>query len=505
MDILNNLMHGFALSLTATNLMYALIGCLLGTLVGVLPGLGPVATLAMLLPATYVLDPVAGIIMMAGIYYGAQYGGSTTAIMIRLPGESSSLVTTLDGYEMTRQGKAGTALALAAVGSFFAGCVGTLLVALFAPQLANIAFHFSAPEYFSLMCLGLVGAVALSHGDPLKALIMTVLGLLLSLVGSDITSGETRFTFGFDELEDGLDFAIVAMALFGFGEIIGNLQHASASQHVAPQKVSTLRISKQDMKLATPAILRGSLIGFFFGILPGGGAVLASFASYTVEKRLGRRKGEMPFGQGNIRGLAGPESANNAGAQTNFIPMLTLGIPSGPTMALMIAALSVHDIQTGPQIITRNPDLFWALIASMWIGNLILLILNYPLIGIWIRLLAIPYKWLFPAIVLFCTVGIYCITNSPFPVLLLAFFIFFGYAARRYAFEGAPLMLGFILGSDMEEYLRRALTLSGGDWSVFLTRPISASFLAVCALLLMMMGFSFIRTKRDEVFAENES
>ncbi|OVZ60171.1 hypothetical protein CDO46_22520 [Pigmentiphaga sp. NML030171] len=505
MDLLHNIATGFSLALSASNLMYALAGCLLGTLVGVLPGLGPVATVAMLLPATYALDPIPGLIMMAGIYYGAQYGGSTTAILIKLPGESSSLVTTLDGYEMTRQGKAGTALALAAVGSFFAGCVGTLILAAFSPQLAKVAFHFGAPEYFALMCLGLIGAIALSSGDMLKALAMTVLGLLFGMVGSDVTSGETRFTFGLLDLEDGLEFAIVAMAWFGFGEIIWNLHNADPSRHVAPQRVSRLRISREDMKAAMPAIFRGSAIGTLFGVLPGGGAVLASFASYTVEKKLGPKPGEPDFGKGNLRGLAGPESANNAGAQTNFIPMLTLGIPSGPVMALMIAALSIHDIQAGPQILTRNADLFWALVASMWIGNFMLLILNYPLIGIWIRLLTVPYKWLFPAIVLFCTIGVYCISNSAFAVLLLAFFIFFGYAARRLQFEGAPLMLGFILGGDMEEYLRRSLTLSGGDWSVFVQRPLSATFLAICAGTLALMSLSFIKARRRQVFVEAEA
>lgn len=502
MEVFDNLIHGFSLALSSSNLLYALIGCLVGTLVGVLPGLGPVATVAMLLPATYVLDPIPGIIMMASIYYGAQYGGSTTAILMKLPGESASLVTTLDGYAMTQKGRAGTALGLAAIGSFFAGCVGTLVLALFAPQLAQMAFYFEAPEYFALMCLGLMGAVALSSGDVPKALLMTVLGLLLSLVGTDITSGETRFTLGQLELEDGLDFAIVAMAWFGFGEIIWNLQHTESAEELSVQKVSQLRVSRADMRAAMPAILRGTLIGTAFGVLPGGGAVLASFASYSVEKKIGQRNGEEAFGQGNVRGLAGPETANNAGAQTNFIPMLTLGIPSGPTMALMIAALSVHDIQVGPQILTRNPDLFWALVASMWIGNLLLLILNFPLIGIWVRLLRIPYRWLFPGIVLFCTVGVYCIASNPFSVLMLAFFIFFGYAARRYAFEGAPLMLGFVLGSEMEEFLRRALTVSGGDWSVFVQRPISGSFLALAVGLLVMMSSSAVRRKREQVFIE---
>ncbi|WP_299451141.1 tripartite tricarboxylate transporter permease [uncultured Pigmentiphaga sp.] len=505
MELLQHIATGFAQAATTTNLLYALAGCLLGTLVGVLPGLGPVATVAMLLPATYALDPIPGLIMMAGIYYGAQYGGSTTAILIKLPGESSSLVTTLDGYAMTRQGKAGTALALAALGSFFAGCVGTFILAAFSPQLAKVAFHFGAPEYFSLMCLGLIGAIALSSGDVVKALAMTVLGLLLGMIGSDVTSGETRFTFGFLELEDGLEFAIVAMAWFGFGEIIWNLTQSDPSQHDTPQNVSRLRISWRDMKVALPAIFRGSAIGTLFGVLPGGGAVLASFASYTVEKKLGPKPGEPAFGEGNLRGLAGPESANNAGAQTNFIPMLTLGIPSGPVMALMIAALSVHDIQAGPQILTRNADLFWALVASMWIGNLMLLVLNYPLIGIWIRLLAIPYKWLFPAIVLFCTIGVYCISNSSFSILLLAFFILFGYAAKRLQFEGAPLMLGLILGANMEEYLRRSLTLSGGDWTVFLYRPLSATLLSLCGAMLLLMSLSSVKVKRRQVFADAEA
>ncbi|MCU5772489.1 tripartite tricarboxylate transporter permease [Erwiniaceae bacterium BAC15a-03b] len=503
MEFLSHLELGFAAAMSLTNLGYALLGCLLGTLIGVLPGLGPVATLAMLLPSTYALPPATGLIMLAGIYYGAQYGGSTTAILINLPGESSSVVTALDGHALTKRNQAGRALAVAAIGSFFAGCVGTLLLAAFSPQLVKVAFYFGPAEYFSLMCLGMIGSVALSSGDLLKALAMIIFGMTLGLVGSDVNTGVVRYSFGFLELEDGIDFTVVAMALFGFGEIIWNLQTRDQQAATPPPRVAKLRLSWQMLRESFPAMFRGSMLGSLLGILPGGGAVLASFAAYTFEKKMPLAEGEIPLGKGNLRGVAGPESANNAGAQTSFIPMLTLGLPATPTMALMIAALSIHDIQPGPQMLTTHGDLFWTLVASMWIGNLFLLVLNFPLINIWVKLLTIPYKWIFPAIVLFCTVGIYSIASSSFSVWLLAGFIFFGYAARRLGFEGAPLLLGFILGSQMEEYLRRALTLSGGQWDVLWQRPISATLLAGSLLLLCTICLGSVRRKRAEIFVED--
>ncbi|MBV8247935.1 MAG: tripartite tricarboxylate transporter permease [Comamonas sp.] len=503
MDLIQNLSTGFGVAFTFQNLIYCFVGCLLGTLIGVLPGIGPVATIAMLLPATYALPPVAALIMLAGIYYGAQYGGSTTAILVNLPGESSSVVTVIDGYQMARKGRAGPALAAAGIGSFFAGCVGTVILAAFAPPLTEVAFKFGPAEYFSLMTLGLIGAVVLASGSLLKAIAMIVLGLLLGMVGTDVNSGVARYSFDIPELTDGIDFVVIAMGVFGYGEIISNLAQPEDEREVFAAKVSGLMPSKEDFKRMIPAMLRGTALGSALGILPGGGAMLSAFAAYTIEKKTKLKPGEVPFGQGNIRGVTAPESANNAGSQTSFIPLLTLGIPPNAVMALMVGAMTIHNIQPGPQVMTSNPELFWGLIASMWIGNLMLIILNLPLIGVWIKLLTVPYRWLFPSIVLFCAIGVYGTNNNAWDVWMVGVFGFIGYVFHKLGTEPAPLLLGFILGPMMEENLRRALLLSRGDWSVFVTRPISAGLLLGALALLVIVLLPAVKNKREEAFVED--
>ncbi len=498
-QLVDNLALGFSVAFTLNNLMYCLIGCMLGTLIGVLPGIGPIATIAMLLPATFGLPAESSLIMLAGIYYGAQYGGSTTAILVNIPGESSSVVTALDGYQMARQGKAGTALAIAALGSFFAGTVATVLLAVAAPPLAQIAFKFGPAEYFSLMTLGLIAAVVLAHGSVIKAVGMIILGLLLGLVGTDVNSGMARFSFSVPELSDGIGFVAIAMGVFGFSEIIKNLEQGE-EREIFTNKVGSLWPSMQDLKDAFPAVLRGTGLGSLLGILPGGGAVLASFSAYTLEKKLA--KDPSTFGKGDIRGVAAPESANNAAAQTSFIPLLTLGIPPNPVMALMVGAMIIQGIQPGPQVMSEKPGLFWGMIASMWIGNLMLVIINLPLIGMWIKLLTVPYRMLYPAILVFCCIGVYSLSNSPFDVAITAFFGFLGYVFVKLECEPAPLLLGFILGPMMEENLRRAMLLSRGDATTFITRPLSASLLAVAALLLVIILLPAIRKKREEAFQE---
>ena len=502
MDLISNLATGFGVAFTPINLLYCLVGCILGTLIGVLPGIGPVATIAMLLPATYALPPVSALIMLAGIYYGAQYGGSTTAILVNLPGESSSVVTMIDGYQMARKGRAGPALAAAGLGSFFAGSVGTLILAAFAAPLTELAFKFGPAEYFSLMVLGLIGAVVLASGSLIKAIAMIVLGLLLGLVGTDVNSGVARFSFEIPELTDGVGFVVIAMGVFGYGEIISNLSQPEEDREVYTAKVQGLLPTLSDIRLMIPAILRGTALGSILGVLPGGGALLAAFAAYTIEKKTVLKPGEVPFGQGNIRGVASPESANNAGAQTSFIPLLTLGIPPNAVMALMVGAMTIHNIQPGPQVMTSNPELFWGLIASMWIGNLMLVILNLPLIGMWIKLLSVPYRLLFPAIVLFCAIGVYSTNNNTFDIWLVALFGLIGYIFMKLGCEPAPLLLGFILGPMMEENLRRALLLSRGDWSVFVTRPLSGSLLAAALVLLIIVLLPSVKAKRQEAFVE---
>jgi putative tricarboxylic transport membrane protein len=499
MDLWNHLVLGFGVALTPINLMYALIGSLLGTLIGVLPGIGPVATIAMLLPTTYALQPVSALIMLAGIYYGAQYGGSTTSILINMPGETSSAVTCLDGYQMARKGEAGAALSIAAIGSFFAGCVSTVLVAAVSVPLSELALKFGPAEYFSLMTLGLIGATVLAHGSLIKAIAMVILGLLLGIVGTDVNSGVARFDFGIPELSDGLGVVSVAMGLFGFAEIIINLESTEVRELLS-SKIKGFWLTKKQIRAAAPAVLRGTALGSVLGILPGGGAMLSSFASYAVEKKLAKDPSQ--FGKGAIQGVAGPESANNAGAQTSFIPLLTLGIPENAVMAMMVGAMTIHNIQPGPQVMTSNPQLFWGLIASMWVGNLMLVVLNLPLIGMWIKLLTVPYRMLYPAILLFCAIGVYTVSNTSFDVSQTAFMGFLGVLFMKLECEPAPLLLGFVLGPMMEENLRRALLLSRGDPFVFVQRPISAGLLIAAVLLLLVIGLPNIRRKREEAFQE---
>jgi TctA family transporter len=503
MEFFNNLALGFAVALTAKNLFYCLVGTIVGTVVGVLPGLGPVATIAILLPITFGLEPTTALIMLAGIYYGASYGGSTTAILVNLPGETSSVVTALDGYQMARQGKAGEALLVAALGSFFAGTVGTIIIAAFAPPLGELALKFGPADYFSLMVLGLIAAVVLAHGSIIKAIAMIILGLLLGLIGTDVTSGVERFTFGVPELADGLDFVVIAMGVFGIGEIVANLERPEEHRETFATSAKSLgvwRLSREDFRRAWPASVRGTLLGSALGILPGGGATLGAFSSYMMEKKLA--KDPKRFGKGAIEGVAGPESANNAGAQTSFIPMLTLGLPSNAVMALMIGALMIHNIQPGPQVMTGNPQLFWGLIASMWIGNVLLVILNLPLIGIWIKLLTVEYRLLFPVILLLCAIGVYSVSSSAFLVYATALFGLIGYTFAKLQCEPAPLLLGFVLGPMMEENLRRAMTMSGGNASIFVTEPVSLILLLLAAGLLVLIASPALSKRREEAFQE---
>jgi putative tricarboxylic transport membrane protein len=498
-DLFSNLALGFSVALTFQNIGLAFLGCLVGTLIGVLPGVGPIATIAMLLPITFGLDPTGALIMLAGIYYGAQYGGSTTAILVNIPGEATSVVTALDGHQMARQGRAGVALGIAAIGSFFAGTVATLVIAALGAPLTKLALIFGPTEYFSLMIMGLVFAVVLARGSILKAIAMILVGVLLSTVGLDLETGEERMTFGLAFLSDGIDFAVLAMGIFGIAEIMRNLDHTE-HRDVVRQAIGRLLPNKEDFKQSYKPVLRGTFIGAILGILPGNGAVLGPFAAYTLEKKIA--KDPRRFGRGAIEGVAGPESANNAGAQTSFIPLLTLGIPPNAVMALMVGAMTIHGIIPGPQVMTKNPNLFWGMIASMWVGNLMLLVINLPLVGMWVRLLKVPYRLLFPAILMFCCIGIYSINSLPTDVMFIALFGFVGYTLMKFGFEPAPMLLGFVLGKLMEENLRRALILSRGSMETFIERPVSAALLAVAAILLIIALLPSIRKGRDEVFTE---
>ncbi|RDW13066.1 tripartite tricarboxylate transporter permease [Paracoccus thiocyanatus] len=502
MELLGNLALGFSVASSLANLAFCLIGVILGTLIGVLPGIGATATIAMLLPITFQLEPVSSLIMLAGIYYGAQYGGSTTAILINMPGESSSAVTAIDGYQMARQGRAGTALATAALGSFFAGTVATFLVAIFAPPLTTVALKFGAAEYFSLMVMGLVMSVALAHGSVLKALAMVVLGLLLGMVGTDIYTGTPRFTMGITQYADGLNFVAVAVGVFGIAEILRNLEDEHDRQ-VMTKNINRLFPTRQEFRQMVGPVLRGTGIGSVLGILPGGGAILASFASYTIEKKVSDRPEE--FGKGALAGVAGPESANNAGAQTSFIPLLTLGIPANPVMALMIGAMIIQGIVPGPNVVSEQPALFWGIVASMWIGNLMLVVLNLPLIGLWVKLLSVPYYVLFPIIMAMCSIGVYSVASNAYDLFAVAFFGLLGYVMSKLRCEPAPLLLGFVLGPLLEENLRRAMILSRGDPMTFLTRPISATLLGLSLVVLVLVFLPQIRKRRDEVFTESDA
>lgn len=498
-DLLANLSIGLASAFTLENLFYCFAGVLLGTLIGVLPGIGTVATIAMLLPVTFGLPSVAALIMLSGIYYGAQYGGSTTAILINLPGESSSVVTAIDGYQMARSGRAGVALATAAFGSFFAGTVATLLLALFAPPLAAVALTFGPAEYASLMVLGLIASITLASGSLLKAFAMIIFGLLLGLAGQDIYTGAQRFTLGMIELIDGFEFIAIVMGMFGIAEVIRNLED-ERSRSVLSTSIRNLFPSRQDLRNMAAPVVRGTALGSILGILPGGGAMLSSFASYALEKKVSREP--QTFGKGAIAGVAGPESANNAGAQTSFIPMLTLGIPSNPVMALMIGALIIQGITPGPNVVTQQPQLFWGLIVSMWLGNLMLVLLNLPLIGIWVRLLSVPYHVLYPAIVVFCAIGVFSVNNAGFDVTLMAIFAVIGYVLVKLDCEPAPLLLGFVVGPMLEENIRRAMLVSRGDPMIFVERPISAVLLLIAALSIAAVSLPAIRKGRDVAFQE---
>ncbi|MBW4655906.1 MAG: tripartite tricarboxylate transporter permease [Kaiparowitsia implicata GSE-PSE-MK54-09C] len=498
MDILANLLLGLQTAGSLTNLLYCFVGVFLGTAIGVLPGLGPTATIAILLPITFTMGPENALIMLAGIYYGAQYGGSTTAILVNLPGEPSSVVTAIDGYQMARKGRAGVALSTAAISSFVAGTIATMLIALFAPILGEVALKFGPAEYFSLLSLGLVAALVLAHGSLLQAFGTVIVGLLLGLIGPDVNSGVQRFTFGITGMQDGISFVIVAMGVFGLGEIVANLGDESGRS--LSGTISRMLPSRADFQRMAAPIVRGTALGSLLGILPGGGAMLASFASYTVEKKLSKFPDE--FGKGAIEGVAGPEAANNAGAQTAFIPMLTLGVPSNSIMALIIGAMIIQGIQPGPSVMIEQPALFWGVIVSMWIGNLMLLVLNLPMIGLWVRMIGIPYHFLFPAILVFCAIGAFSLNNSTFDVFLLALFGVVGYVLRKLDCEPAPLLLGFILGPMMEENLRRALMINRGDASVLFTRPISCALLIAAVALLVMVLLPSIRASREVAFQE---
>jgi putative tricarboxylic transport membrane protein len=496
MDVFDHLAFGFGVAFSLQNLAYCFLGVVLGTLIGVLPGIGPLVAIGMLFPITFTLPPVPALIMLAGIYYGAQYGGSTTSILVNLPGETAAAVTCLDGYQMARQGRAGPALAVAALASFFAGCIGTLLIALAGPLLASWALHFGAAEYFSLMLMGLVAAAVLPQGDMVKGLAMVVLGLLLGIVGTDVNSGIVRYSFGILDLSDGIGFTVIAVGLFAVAEVVSNLERKERRE-VFTRKLTHFMPTAKDLKDSTWPTLRGTVVGAFFGVLPGTGPALPTFVTYMLEKKIASDPSR--FGKGAIEGVAAPEAANNAAAQTNFIPTLTLGLPGSPIMALMTGAMMMQGIAPGPQVMSSKPELFWGIVASMWIGNILLVVLNLPLVGVWVRLLRVPYRWLFPSIIMFCCIGNYSVNNNPFDVYLCALVGVLGYVLVKLECEPAPLILGYVLGPLMEEHLRRALLLSRGDPTVFFTRPISLAFMIATVLILLAMVAPRSRTKRSEL------
>ena len=484
MDVLDSLALGFGVAFSTQNLLYCFTGVALGTLIGVLPGIGPLTTIGLLFPITFYLPPLPSLIMLAGIYYGAQYGGAITSILVNLPGETASAVTCLDGYAMARQGRAGAALAIAALASFLAGCIGTLLIALAGPPLAEWVLAFGPAEYFSLMLMGLVGSAVLTQGDAVKGLAMVALGLLLGMVGTDVNSGIARYDFDIPELTDGIGFTVIAVGLFAVAEIVTNLER-SEPQAAFTGRLPSLMPTRRDLKDAFWPALRGTGVGAFFGLLPGAGPALSTFATYMLEKKLARAP--QRFGKGAVEGVAGPEAANNAAAQTSFIPTLTLGIPGTAVMSLMLGAMIMQGVTPGPQVMTAQPELFWGIVASMWIGNLMLLVLNLPLVGVWVRLLRVPYRWLFPCIVMFCGIGNFAVNNNPVDVYLCAGIGVLGYVLVKLECEPAPLLLGYVLGPLMEEHLRRAMLLSRGDPTVFFTRPISLAFMLATLLTLVIV------------------
>jgi putative tricarboxylic transport membrane protein len=492
-EILGNLAAGFAVALTPANLLYCILGSLIGTAIGVLPGLGPPATIALLLPVTYGIPATSAVIMLAGIFYGAMYGGSTTSILLNIPGEAASVVTCLDGYQMARRGRAGAALAIAAFGSFIAGTLGLVGLMCLAPPLAAFALRFGPPEYAALLVLGLVMVGYLSGASMTKGLLMAALGLLLGTVGLDPIMGSPRFTYGIFQLGEGLPFILAAMGLFGIGEVLANAEQA-IEVDVLKTRIGSLMPSREEWRQAGPAIARGSLLGFFVGVLPGGGAIISSFLSYAVEKRWSRHPER--FGQGAIEGVAGPESANNGAAAGSFIPLLTLGVPGNASMAMIFAALLIHGVRPGPLLVSEHPDIFWGLIASMYLGNVVLLALNLPLIWIWVRLLQVPYGILAPLILVFVLVGAYSVNNSVFDLGITVLFGGLGYLVRRLDFEPAPLVLAMILGPQLEAALRRSLIASRGDLLVFFERPISATLLVLALAMLASPGLRRVLGRR---------
>jgi putative tricarboxylic transport membrane protein len=502
MDAINGLMMGFSVLFTAENLYFCLLGSIVGTLVGVLPGIGPLAALALLLPVTFQLSAVAGLGMLAAIFYGAMYGGSTTSILVNIPGEAASVVTALDGHAMAKQGRAGAALGMAAISSFVAGTLSLVALTFFSPLLATVALKFGPPENFALMVLGLVCTLYMIGGSKIKGVLMIALGFLAAIVGIDIVNGQDRFTLGTVNLSAGIEILSVVIGLYGVSEILMNCETIAKNQVLA-EKIKGLWPTFADWKASWKPMMRGSFLGFFLGLVPGGGPVTASFVSYTLERRMA--KDPERFGKGAIAGVAGPESANNSAAQTSFIPLLTLGIPTNSVMALLIGALIVQGIQPGPMVIKEQPALFWGLIASMWVGNLMLLIINLPLVGIWIKLLKAPHHYLYPVILLLCAVGAYSLANNNTDVLLMVIFGVLGYFLIKAGFEPAPLILGFVLGPMMEENLRRAMTMSFGDPTVFFTRPISLGILLFTLGSFLLMTLPGLRKKRQEAFIEEQS
>jgi len=500
MDLLSQVAHGFSVALTPVNLLYCFIGVFIGTLVGVLPGIGPISAMSLLLPVTLSGTPESGIIMMAGIYYGSMYGGSTTSILVNIPGEATSVVTCLDGHEMAKQGRAGPALGIAAIGSFIAGSIAVVGLMIVAPYLARFAVAFGPAEMFSLMILGLVIVTFLTQGSMLKSLLMASMGVVLGLIGLDSITAQPRLTFGRIELYDGIGLIPVVMGLFGVAEVLTNIEQG-IKRTVSETKIRNLLPNKEDWRRSAGPIGRGTALGFFLGIIPGGGAVIASFASYALEKRVSKTPER--FGKGAIEGVAGPEAANNSAAGGAFIPLLTLGIPPNVVMALLLGAFIIHNIQPGPLLMTQRPDLFWGVITSMYIGNVMLLVLNLPLIGMWVQLLRLPYNILFPLILLFTVIGVFASSNNVFDLYVMIAFGIFGYLTRKLGYEAAPLVLAFVLGAIMENKLRTALILSAGDLTTFFTKPISAACLGVAAIMLLMPLIPFLRRKREQVALED--
>ena len=497
MEMFHSLIYGFSVGLQPVNLLFCFFGALLGTLIGVLPGLGPVGAIAILLPATFHMSPTPAIIMLAGIYYGAMYGGSTTSILVNIPGEAASVVTCLDGYQMARQGRAGPALGMAAFGSFIAGTFGVVMVTVLAVPLAAFALKFGSPEYFGLCLLGLTLITYLSSGSPIKAIIMGAFGLILSCVGLDTIHGSPRMTFNLMQLWDGIDLVPVAMGLFGIPEVLENIEKPQTTE-ILKTKIKSFFPTLADWIQSKWPIVRGSILGFFIGVLPGGHPVIASFLSYGVEKRVSKEPER--FGKGAIEGVAGPEAANNSATAGGFIPLFILGIPSNVVMALMFGALMIHGLRPGPQLLQSHPDLFWGVISSMYIGNVMLLILNLPLIPMWVQVLKVPHRILFPLILLFCIIGSYSLKNSSFDVLVMMIFGLLGYLFRKFEFEPAPLCLAFVLGPMVETNLRQSLLLSEGSFLIFFTRPISAVLISICILLVILSFLPYI-TKAKERYA----